>query len=104
MATVPIEYDASPSKTGVHVPPELVVFHTPPDALATYQIFLSRGCAARSAMRPDVIAGPIDRNLKPANGAPPPRAESPCRPPESGRAAGGGVGWPRAGCWAKSAG
>src|SRR6185503_12410638 len=54
MATVPIEYDASLSNTGVQVVPAFVVFHTPPDATATYQMRLSRGWTAMSEMRPDV--------------------------------------------------
>ena len=33
--TQPIEYDPSPSNTGVQVVPALVVFHTPPEAAAT---------------------------------------------------------------------
>jgi hypothetical protein len=43
MTTLAIEYDASLSKTGVHVVPAFVVFHTPPDATATYHVRLSRG-------------------------------------------------------------
>src|SRR5436190_19243413 len=68
MTTVPIEYDASLSNTGVHVVPALMVFHTPPDATATYQVFLSRGCTAMSATRPDVSAGPMERKRSPLNG------------------------------------
>src|SRR5580692_6328367 len=34
-ATHPIEYDPSPSNTGVHVVPSFTVFHTPPDATPT---------------------------------------------------------------------
>src|SRR5438874_2546646 len=80
MTTVPIEYDASLSNTGVHVVPALMVFHIPPDAAATYQIFLSLGWTARSLMRPDVSAGPIGRRRSPANGPP---APSPRPPVES---------------------
>src|SRR5436305_2026904 len=79
MTTFAIEYEPSPSKTGVQVVPAFVVFQTPPDADATYQIFLSVGCTARSTTRPEVSAGPIDRNLRPPYGPPaPPRdVESP---------------------------
>src|SRR6185503_4434415 len=65
MATVPMEKEPSPSKTGVKLMPALVVFQTPPAALATYQIFLSVGWTAMSATRPDVRAGPIERNVSP---------------------------------------
>jgi hypothetical protein len=41
---------------GVHVVPAFVVFHTPPDATATYHVRLSRGWTAISEMRPDVTA------------------------------------------------
>src|SRR5690242_401512 len=68
MTTVPIEYEASLSKMGVHVVPAFVVFHTPPDATATYHVRLSRGWTAMSAMRPDVSAGPMDRSLSPLYG------------------------------------
>ena len=40
-------------------------FQTPPAAVATYQMCLSRGCTATSAIRPDVNAGPIERNARP---------------------------------------
>src|SRR5262245_30204084 len=53
------------SKMGVNDVPAFVVFHTPPYAVATYHVLLSRGCTAKSVMRPDVFAGPIDRNLRP---------------------------------------
>jgi hypothetical protein len=55
------------SKMGENVVPALVVFHTPPYAVATYHMLLSRGFTARSVMRPDVFAGPIERNLRPEN-------------------------------------
>src|SRR6478672_11274493 len=75
MTTVPMEYDASLSNTGVQVVPALVVFHTPPDATATYQMRLSRGWTAMSAMRPDVSAGPIDRSRRPLYGDGGPESE-----------------------------
>ena len=68
MTTVPIEYDASLSKIGVQVVPAFVVFHTPPDATATYHVRLSRGWIAMSDTRPDVTAGPMDRKRNPLNG------------------------------------
>jgi hypothetical protein len=33
----------------------LVVFHTPPPAVATYQVFGSLGCVAISSMRPETF-------------------------------------------------
>src|SRR5258708_26590644 len=55
------------SNTGVNDVPAFAVFHTPPYADATYQMLLSLGSTARSTMRPEVTAGPIERNLSPAN-------------------------------------
>ena len=65
MATAPTEYDGWPSKTGVHVMPELVVFQTPPDPTAMYQVAGSSGWTAMSAMRPPMSAGPISRSASP---------------------------------------
>ncbi len=45
--------------------PLLVVFQTPPAAVPTYQVDLSVGWTAMSAIRPLVRAGPIDRSLRP---------------------------------------
>src|SRR5476651_984282 len=67
IVTQPIEYAPSPSNTGVNVVPALVVFQTPPEATATNQTRGSRGSTARSAMRPDVSAGPMPRSSSPAN-------------------------------------
>src|SRR3954447_20814340 len=53
MVTHPSEYDPPSSKTGSKVTPRLVVFQSPPDAVATYQTLRSRGSTATSAMRPD---------------------------------------------------
>jgi hypothetical protein len=55
------------SKIGVNDVPAFVVFHTPPYADATYHTVLSRGSTARSTTRPDVTAGPMERNLSPPN-------------------------------------
>jgi hypothetical protein len=49
---------------GVNVRPALTDFQTPPAAVATYQTFLLVGSTATSEMRPEVSAGPIDRNRK----------------------------------------
>src|SRR5262245_56379912 len=66
MTTTPVEKDPSPSKTGAKLIPALLVFQTPPAAVATYQIRLSTGCTATSATRPEVRAGPMARKLRPA--------------------------------------
>ena len=47
------------SKIGFHVVPELVVFHTPPDAATMYQVLRLTGSTAMSLTRPDMNAGPI---------------------------------------------
>ena len=39
MLTHPIEYEGLSSKIGLNVVPAFVVFQTPPDATATYQVF-----------------------------------------------------------------
>src|ERR1041384_5996709 len=88
MTTLAIEYDASLLKIGVHVVPALTVFHTPPAATATYQSFLFFGCTATSRMRPDSMAGPIERNRIAPRAIP--RGPPPRPPAES----------VEAGCWA----
>src|SRR5262249_29915851 len=50
---------------GFQVVPALVVFQTPPEATATYQVARSFGWTASAAMRPDVTAGPMERNFRP---------------------------------------
>jgi len=67
MVTQPIEYDDCLSKIGVQVVPALVVFQTPPDATATYQVLGSSGWMAMSAIRPDISAGPMLRSSSPEN-------------------------------------
>src|SRR5260221_12132722 len=52
---------------GAQVVPALVVFQTPPDADARYQVAGSSGCTARSAMRPEMAAGPMPRKERPLN-------------------------------------
>src|SRR5260221_10706337 len=51
---------------GLKVVPALVVFQTPPEAVAMYHTRLSVGSTARSMMRPEIMAGPIWRNSRPA--------------------------------------
>src|SRR5438874_8287059 len=65
MAMAPVENEPSLSNTGVNDVPALVVFHTPPAADATYHTVLSTGLTAMSATRPEVSAGPMERNLRP---------------------------------------
>ena len=67
IVTQPIEYDGWSSKIGVQVVPALVVFHTPPEPTATYQVARFSGWMAMSATRPDISAGPIPRSSSPAN-------------------------------------
>src|ERR1051326_3664214 len=61
----PIEYEPSRSKTGVQVFPLLMVLHTPPDADATKYFAALFGSTAKPITRPDVKAGPIERNRNP---------------------------------------
>src|SRR5450759_3915208 len=65
IATHPVEKEASLSKTGTHVVPAFSVFHTPPEATAANHRRPSVKSTARSAIRPDAIAGPIGRSSKP---------------------------------------
>src|SRR5262245_8206047 len=60
--TQPIEYDPPSSKIGLQVVPRLVVFHSPPEAMATYQTLRLRGSMAMSPTRPGVMHGPIARS------------------------------------------
>src|SRR5882672_2283459 len=64
-AMQPIEYDPSRSNTGVHVAPLLTVFQTPPDADATKYRAELFGSTAKPITRPEVKAGPMERNLNP---------------------------------------
>jgi hypothetical protein len=63
----PIEYEPWASKIGFQVTPAVVVFQTPPEPTATYQVAASRGSIATSAMRPDMKAGPRLRSVSPAS-------------------------------------
>src|SRR5262245_65737638 len=62
MVMQPTEYDPWLSKIDFQVIPRLVVFHTPPDAIATYQTLRFLGSTAMSPMRPGVMHGPIGRS------------------------------------------
>src|SRR5438094_541705 len=53
------------SKIGAKVVPRLVVFHSPPKAVATYQVLGDFGSIAMSCTRPVEIAGPMLRNSSP---------------------------------------
>ena len=53
------------SKTGVHVVPELTVFHTPPEATPTKYFAGFFGSTAKPITRPEVNAGPIERKRRP---------------------------------------
>src|SRR3954466_164352 len=48
--------------------PALVVFQTPLEAAATYQVVGVRGSTAMSMTRPPTTAGPMLRNSRPAKG------------------------------------
>src|SRR6266404_106559 len=62
IAMSPMVETASLSKTGSHVVPLFVVFHTPPDATPANTMFGLLSTTAKSSMRPPMIAGPISRN------------------------------------------
>src|SRR4051812_47850521 len=53
------------SKTGVNVVPRLMVFHNPPNAVATYHVLADFGSMAMSCTRPVWMAGPMLRNSSP---------------------------------------
>ncbi len=59
-----MEYEPWASKTGVKVVPAFAVFQTPPEAEATKNSWRLPGRTAKSEMRPEVRAGPMDRSLK----------------------------------------
>src|SRR5512138_2167630 len=61
-----MEKEPSLSKRGVQVVPPFTVFHTPPEATATYQVSGCSGSTARSPMRPEVTAGPRLRQVSPS--------------------------------------
>lgn len=47
--------------------PAFTVFQTPPEATATKYFDRSAGSTAKAITRPEVTAGPIERNLRPEN-------------------------------------
>ena len=51
------------SKIAFQVVPLFDVFQTPPEASAKYISALLFGLTAKSAIRPDVVAGPMSINL-----------------------------------------
>jgi hypothetical protein len=59
-----MEYEPSPSKTGVQVVPAFSVFHTPPEATATKKRCRLPGVTANSTTRPELMAGPMLRNFR----------------------------------------
>src|SRR5512143_1430249 len=66
-ATSPIDINPWSSKMGVRTAPLLVVFQTPPCAAPTYQIDVFFSYTAMSAIRPDMMAGPIERKWSLSN-------------------------------------
>src|SRR5688500_6173476 len=52
-ATLPKKLMGCWSVSGDHAPPPLVVFQTPPLAVATYHVLGSVGCVAMSSTRPE---------------------------------------------------
>src|SRR5262249_37770255 len=71
------------SKTGVKDVPRFVVFQSPPNAVATYQVFGFLGSMAMSWTRPVEIAGPMLRNSRPLSTSGVSRSEAgaACRAP-----------------------
>src|SRR5262245_30073824 len=65
MTTVPIEYEPSWSKTGCQVVPSLSVRQTPPDATPIKYWLLLCGFTAIETTRPEINAGPTERNFNP---------------------------------------
>src|SRR5262245_64878518 len=63
-ATSPMLTVASLSNWCWKVMPVLVVFSSPPEAVATHHMLESDGLTARATMRPDMFAGPSGRQVK----------------------------------------
>src|SRR5262245_45545686 len=61
--------DPPSSKIGVNVMPRFVVFHNPPNALATYHTFGFLGSICTSWIRPVASVGPMLRNSRPLRAA-----------------------------------
>jgi len=66
IARAPMEMTRWLSKTGRHVAPLLVDFQIPPVAAAAKNVLDGEGIPATSAMRPCMLAGPMDLHRKPA--------------------------------------
>src|SRR5438093_1883896 len=69
IASIPIETTPSlpfPPNTRRKVVPALMVFQTPPAAVATKQVREGRGLAVMSLIRPPMLAGPTFRQRRPA--------------------------------------
>src|SRR5262252_4534461 len=67
-AMSPIDINPCSWSCASHVAPLFVVFHTPPCAAPTYQMFVFGSYTAMSAIRPDIEAGPICRKCSESNG------------------------------------
>src|ERR1044071_9374720 len=63
MHTAPWFRFESSSVRGVQLVPPLVVFHTPPDAVAIYTVFASVGSTAIPTVRPPAFAFPDQNSL-----------------------------------------
>src|SRR3954470_15352088 len=61
-ATDPVDATGSLSNTGCHVVPLFVVRNTPPVPTAAKIVYGSFSLTAKSAMRPPMFAGPIERH------------------------------------------
>jgi hypothetical protein len=68
------------SNTGVNVVPRLIVFQSPPNAVATYQVLGFFGSMAMSCTRPVEMAGPMLRSSRPlrASAVSPPEGTGAC--------------------------
>src|SRR5919106_2245768 len=66
MARAPIEATGWSSKTGVQVSPPLTDFQTPPVAVPVQRMSGFAFTTSMAAMRPLIVAGPIDRARSPA--------------------------------------
>src|SRR6266436_242295 len=67
IVTAPIEYELSPSNTGVQDVPLFSVRHTPPEATPTKYRARFLGSTASEEIRPETNAGPTERSFRPEN-------------------------------------
>src|SRR5882724_4685597 len=65
MVTAPMEYEPSPSNTGVQEVPLFSVRHTPPEATPTKYRARFLGSTASAEIRPETNAGPTERSFSP---------------------------------------